>query len=52
MFARIYLRSGRRKLAEGDLNGAWIDAELGLSLEESPPLRDLHVQVVRKMAGR
>lgn len=51
-FARIYLRSGRRKFEQGDLNGAWIDCELGLSLEETPPLRNLHVAVVRALAGR
>lgn len=51
-FARIYLRSGRRKFEAGDLNGAWIDCELGLSLEETPPLRNLHVAVVRALAGR
>jgi DnaJ-class molecular chaperone len=50
--ARVYLRSGRQKFARGDLNGAWIDVELGLSLEESPPLRDLHINIVRSMAGR
>lgn len=51
-FARIYLRSGRRKYEQGDLNGAWIDCELGLSLEETPPLRNLHVAVVKALAGR
>jgi DnaJ-class molecular chaperone len=51
-FARIYLRSGRRKYELGDLNGAWIDCELGLSLEETPPLRNLHVDIVRALAGR
>ncbi|NVB39099.1 DnaJ domain-containing protein [Pseudenhygromyxa sp. WMMC2535] len=51
-FARIYLRSGRQKFERGDLNGAWIDCELGLSVEETPPLRNLHVAVVRALAGR
>jgi DnaJ-class molecular chaperone len=51
-FARIYLRSGRQKYELGDLNGAWIDAELGLSLEETPPLRNLHVAITRALAGR
>lgn len=51
-FARIYLRSGRSKFERGDFNGAWIDCELGLSLEETPPLRNLHVAVVRALAGR
>ncbi len=50
--ARVYLSSAKFKLEKGDVNGAWIDAELGLSLEESPPLRELHVQVIRRMAGR
>lgn len=49
-FARIYLRSGRAKLADGDLDGAWIDAELGLSIEEAAPLRDLHTRIIRHMA--
>ena len=51
-FARIYLRAGRRKYELGDFNGAWIDCELGLSLEETPPLRNLHVAVVKALAGR
>ena len=51
-FARIYLRSGRAKFERGDLNGAWVDCELGLSVEETPPLRNLHVAVVRALAGR
>lgn len=51
-FARVYLRSGRRKYEAGDINGAWIDCELGLSLEETPPLRNLHVAVVRALSGR
>lgn len=51
-FARIYLRSGRQKYEHGDFNGAWIDCELGLSLEETPPLRNLHVAVTRALAGR
>ena len=49
-FARIYLRSARAKMQRSDLNGAWIDIELGLSIEEAQPLRDLHVQIVRRMA--
>lgn len=49
-FARIYLRSGKAKLEEGDLDGAWVDIELGLSLEEASPLRELHTQVIRHMA--
>lgn len=49
-FARIYLRSGRHKFAEGDLDGAWVDIELALSLEEAPPLRELHTKIIRHMA--
>jgi DnaJ-class molecular chaperone len=49
-FARIYLRSGRHKLSEGDLDGAWIDVELALSLEEAVPLRELHTKIIRHMA--
>lgn len=51
-FARIYLRSAKAKLEKGDLDGAWVDVELGLSLEEAAPLRDLHVKIVRQMSGR
>ncbi len=49
---RLYLRSGRTKFDAGDLVGAWIDVELGLSLEEAEPLRTLHVQIVRALADR
>jgi DnaJ-class molecular chaperone len=51
-FARIYMRAARAKLDGGQLNAAWIDCELGLSLEEAQPLQDLHVEIVRAMAGR
>ena len=37
-FARIYLRSARKKLEREDLRGAWIDVQLGLVLETAPPL--------------
>jgi curved DNA-binding protein CbpA len=37
-FARIYLRSARKKLERKDLRGAWIDVQLGLVLEIAPPL--------------
>jgi len=37
-FARIYLRSARRKLERDDVVGAWIDVQLGLVLETAPPL--------------
>ena len=47
--ARLYLASGRAKLAAGDALGAQIDAELALSLEASPLLEDLHTQAVRSM---
>ena len=47
--ARLYLASGRAKLAAGDPLGAQIDAELALSLEASPLLEDLHTQAVRSM---
>ena len=49
-FARIYLRAAREKLARGELSEAWIDVELGLSLEESEPLRKLHSEIVRRAA--
>ncbi len=50
VFARVYLRSARGKLARGDLDGAWIDVELGLSIEDAVPLRALHTEVLRRMA--
>jgi curved DNA-binding protein CbpA len=37
-FARIYLRSARKKLERQDVRGAWIDVQLGLVLEVAPPL--------------
>lgn len=40
-FARIYLRSARAKLERGDLEAAWTDVRLGLSLEDALPLRGL-----------
>ena len=49
-FARIYLRAANEKLDRGDLTGAWIDVELGLTLEESEPLRKLHSEIVRRAA--
>ncbi len=36
--ARIYLRAARAKLTRGDVRGAWIDVQLGLGLENAPPL--------------
>jgi DnaJ-class molecular chaperone len=50
VFARVYLRAGRTKLEAGDLHGAWIDAELGLSLDDAPPLRQLRDQIIRRLA--
>jgi curved DNA-binding protein CbpA len=40
-FARIYLRSAQAKLERREVRAAWIDVQLGLSLEDAPPLRDL-----------
>ena len=40
-FARIYLRSAQAKLERRELRAAWIDVQLGLSLEDAPPLREL-----------
>lgn len=40
-FARIYVRSAKAKLEQGDLKGAWIDVQLGLSLEDALPLRGI-----------
>ncbi len=49
-FARIYLRSARAKFERGDFRGAGIDAELGLSLDEAMPLRELRDQIIRRLA--
>lgn len=49
-FARIYLRSARTRLGRGEVEAAWIDVELGLSLEEAPPLLELQQQVLRRIA--
>jgi curved DNA-binding protein CbpA len=40
-FARIYLRSAKAKHERGELTAAWIDCQLGLSLEDALPLRGL-----------
>ena len=45
-FARIYLRSARAKMARADVLGAWIDVELGLSLENAEPLLALRPTVL------
>jgi len=44
-FARIYLRSARRKLEQGELRGAWVDVRLGLTLEQAEPLRKLLAEI-------
>ena len=49
-FARVYLRSARARLERDELQAAWIDVELGLSLEEAPPLLELQQQVLRRIA--
>ena len=51
-FARLYLRSAKVKMEAGDHHGAWIDIELGLSLDDAQPLKDLHVQAIKAMTGR
>lgn len=43
--ARIYLRSAQAKLERGELRSAWIDVELGLSLEAAPPLVALRQEI-------
>lgn len=50
-FARIYLRSARAKLERGDVRGAWIDVELGLGLEQAPPLIALLEEIRRRPDG-
>jgi curved DNA-binding protein CbpA len=45
-FARMYLRSARAKFDRGELNASLIDTELGLSLEEAGPLRELHERIM------
>jgi hypothetical protein len=40
-FARIYLRSAQAKIERGELRAAWIDVQLGLSLEDAGVLRKL-----------
>lgn len=52
VFARLYLRAARDKLNADDFNGALIDCELGLSIEEAAPLRAVHVEVVKALTGR
>lgn len=50
-FARIYLRSAKAKLAREDVRGAWIDIQLGLGLEQAPPLLALLEQLRRHPAA-
>ncbi len=51
-FARIYYRAAQSKLDRGLLLGAWIDVQLGLSLEDAVPLRELELQIQQDPAGR
>jgi curved DNA-binding protein CbpA len=43
--ARIYLRSAQAKIERGELKAAWIDVQLGRSLEDAPPLRELQRRI-------
>jgi DnaJ-class molecular chaperone len=52
IFARIYLRSARAKIARADVLGAWIDVELGLDLEAAEPLRALRDSVLAHPRAR
>ena len=51
-FARLYMHAARHRLNEDELEQALIDCELGLSLEEAEPLRDLQIEIHRALAGR
>ena len=51
-FARIYLRSAKKKLARGMLLEAWIDTKLGLSLEAAPPLVTLLETIDKQGSAR
>jgi DnaJ-class molecular chaperone len=51
-FARIYLRSAQSKLERGEFRAAWIDVELGLSLEDAPPLRQVLHQIEAHPSAR
>lgn len=46
-FARIYFRAAERKLEQGLLRAAWIDTQLGLSLEDAPVLRTLESRILQ-----
>lgn len=44
-FARVYIRSAREKLEARRLESAWVDAKLGLSLEDARAFRLLIEQI-------
>lgn len=50
-FARIYYRAAVKKLERGLLRAAWIDVQLGLSLEDAPVLRDLENRIITHPDG-
>jgi curved DNA-binding protein CbpA len=50
-FARIYYRAAVTKLDEGLLRAAWIDVQLGLSLEDAPVLRELENRIITHPDG-
>lgn len=50
-FARIYYRAAVRKLEQGLLRAAWIDVQLGLSLEDAPVLRELESRIIEHPDG-
>ncbi len=50
-FARIYYRAATAKLRQGLLRAAWIDVQLGLSLEDAAVLRELEATIMRQPGG-
>lgn len=50
-FARIYYRAAVKKLEQGLLRAAWIDVQLGLSLEDAPVLRELETRIIEHPDG-
>ena len=48
-FARIFLRSAQQKYERGAFEGAWVDVELALSLEDVAPLRALQQKIASEM---
>lgn len=44
-FARVYMRAALEKFKQGRLQGAWIDAKLGLTLEDARAFRVLIEQI-------